>query len=91
MSDMETEPPDGTLRPKKISLPKSNDNLMIDYSGMSPLQLCDAMELQMSQRSPDRNQQRGRKTTQGNDKRRKQKEPKKKAAEPPPEETDNDK
>ncbi|GFT01858.1 hypothetical protein TNCV_4206191 [Trichonephila clavipes] len=40
---------------------------------------------------PDLNQQRDRKTAQGNDKRQKQKEPKKKAADPPPEETDNDK
>ncbi|GFW49920.1 hypothetical protein TNCV_2315021 [Trichonephila clavipes] len=91
MSDMETEPPDGTLRPKKTSLPKSNDEHMIDYGRMSPLEICNAMVLQMSQRSPDHNQQRGRKTAQGNDKRRKQKEPKKKAAETPPEETDNDK
>ncbi|GFX03780.1 hypothetical protein TNCV_2113521 [Trichonephila clavipes] len=77
MSDMETEPPDGALRP--------NDRIPIDYKGMSPLQLCDALE------SYNRNQQRERKTAQGNDKRRKQKEPKKKAAEPLPEETDNDK
>ncbi|GFT02495.1 hypothetical protein TNCV_1487231 [Trichonephila clavipes] len=72
---METEPPDGT--PIHI--------IMFDYRGMSPLQLLDAMELH------DHNQQRDRKTAQGNDKRRKQKDPKKKAAEPPPQETDNDK
>ncbi|GFV18696.1 hypothetical protein TNCV_4755831 [Trichonephila clavipes] len=62
MSDMETEPLDGT----------PIHRIMFDYRGMSSLQLLDAMELH------DRNQERDRKTTQGNDKRRKQKSQKRK-------------
>ncbi|GFW99358.1 uncharacterized protein TNCV_3981821 [Trichonephila clavipes] len=91
MSDMETEPPDGTLRPQKTSLPKSNDEPMPDYRRMNPFELCSTIESQLRQQSPDLNQKRDRKTFQGNGKRRKQKEPKKKAADPPSEETDNDK
>ncbi|GFT09211.1 hypothetical protein TNCV_4106351 [Trichonephila clavipes] len=56
---------------------------------MNPFKLCNALESQLHQQLPDFNQQRDRKTAQGNDK--KQKEPKKKAADPPPEETDKDK
>ncbi|GFW62691.1 hypothetical protein TNCV_2624541 [Trichonephila clavipes] len=88
---METEPPDGTLRPKKTSLPKSNDGPMPDYERINPFEICNTIVSQLRQQSPDLNQQRDRKTAQDNDKRRKQKEPKKKAADPPPEETDNDK
>ncbi|GFY28040.1 hypothetical protein TNCV_4563921 [Trichonephila clavipes] len=77
MSDMETEPPDGTLRPIKTSFPKSNDESMADYKRMKPFELCNALESQLLQQLPDFNQQRERKTAQGNDKRRKQKEPKK--------------
>ncbi|GFV25553.1 hypothetical protein TNCV_778241 [Trichonephila clavipes] len=91
MSDMETEPPDGTLRPKKTSLPKPNDEPMPEYGRMIPLELSKSVLSQMRQHSSEINQQRDRKATQGNDKCRKQKEPKKKAADPPPDETDNDK
>ncbi|GFV95651.1 uncharacterized protein TNCV_4576521 [Trichonephila clavipes] len=62
---------------QKTSLPKSNDEHIPDYGRMNPFELCNAMETQLSQQSPDRNQKRDRKTAQGNDKRRKQKEPKK--------------
>ncbi|GFY07899.1 hypothetical protein TNCV_2579311 [Trichonephila clavipes] len=34
MLDMETEPPDGTPRPQKTSLPKSNDEPMPEYARM---------------------------------------------------------
>ncbi|GFV75997.1 nucleic-acid-binding protein from transposon X-element [Trichonephila clavipes] len=91
MSDMETEPPDGTPRPKKTSLPKSNDEPMPEYGRMNPFEPCNSIESRLRQQSPELNQQRDRKTAQGNDKRRKQKEPKKKAADTPPDETDNDK
>ncbi|GFT24648.1 hypothetical protein TNCV_2856011 [Trichonephila clavipes] len=76
---------------QKDLFPKSNDESMADYKRMKPFELCNALESQLHQQLPDFNQQRDRKTTQGNDKRRKQKEPKKKATDPPPKETDNDK
>ncbi|GFU11590.1 uncharacterized protein TNCV_4492231 [Trichonephila clavipes] len=91
MSDMETEPPDGTLSSIKSSFPNSNDESMADYKRMKPFELCSALKSQLQQQLTDFNQQHDRKTAQGNDKRRKQKETKKKATDPPPKETDNDK
>ncbi|GFV05406.1 hypothetical protein TNCV_226171 [Trichonephila clavipes] len=91
MSDMETEPPDGTSRPVKTSFPESNDESMTDYERLKPVKIAPtAIELRLQQQLADFCQQQNKKAAQINDKRRKQKEPKKKATDPPPKETDND-
>ncbi|GFX50564.1 hypothetical protein TNCV_614931 [Trichonephila clavipes] len=55
MSDMGTEPPDGTLRPIKSSFPNSNDESMADYKRMKPFELCSALKSQLQQQLPDFN------------------------------------
>ncbi|GFU48532.1 hypothetical protein TNCV_1398231 [Trichonephila clavipes] len=54
ISNMETEPPDGTLRPVKSSLPKLNDESMTDYERLKPVKIApSAIEVRLQQQLAD--------------------------------------